>query len=81
MTHKRPLCLYGDGFKLARLDQGFSMCKTYKHWIGAGSHVSYREELSSMIRNYANGILSQIGTETTPSSLMAQLLLTQVAMQ
>ena len=82
MTHKRPLCLYGDSSKLARLDQGFSMCKTYEHWIGAtGTHVSYEEELSSMIRNYVRGILGQIGTDTTPSSLMAQLLLTQVGMQ
>ena len=45
MTHKRPMCLYG--FKLACLDQGFYMCKTYEHWIGAGTHVSYQEELST----------------------------------
>jgi hypothetical protein len=40
MTHKRPLCLLGEGSKLARLDQGFAMCKTYEHWIGAGDHAA-----------------------------------------
>jgi hypothetical protein len=31
MSHKRPLCLFGEGNKLARLDEGFAMlCKTYE---------------------------------------------------
>jgi hypothetical protein len=47
MTHKRPLCLYREGSKLVRLNQGFAMCKTYEHWIGTNSHVLYREELSA----------------------------------
>ena len=34
MNHKHPLCLYGEGSNLARLDQGFAtMCKTYEDWI------------------------------------------------
>ena len=37
MTHKRPLCLFGGGLaKLARLNQDFTMCKTYERWIGVG---------------------------------------------
>jgi hypothetical protein len=28
MSHKHPLCLYGEGTKLACLDEGFAMCKT-----------------------------------------------------
>ena len=81
MTHKRPLCLYDEGSKLVRLDQGFAVCKAYEHWIGAGSHVSYREELSTQIRSNTEGILGQIGEGATPSSLLAHLLLSQVVMQ
>jgi hypothetical protein len=47
MSHKYPLCLYGEGTRLARLDAGFAMCKTYEQWIGGGNQVSYRAELSS----------------------------------
>ena len=57
MTHKRPLCLYEEGSKLARLDQGFAMCKTYEQWIGAGDHVCYRDELTTQIQNYTDGIM------------------------
>jgi hypothetical protein len=81
MTHKRPLCLYGEGSQLARLDQGFAMCKTYKHWIGGGSHVSYQAELSSQIRIYTEGIVGQIGTTQTPAHHLAHVLLNEVGMQ
>jgi hypothetical protein len=81
MTHKRPLCLYGDGLQLARLDQGFAMCKTYEHWIGGGSHVSYRAELSGQIRVYTDGILGQIGTPHSPAHHLAHVLLSQVTRQ
>jgi hypothetical protein len=66
MTQKGPLCLFGEGSELARLDQGFSMCKTYDHWIGSGAHVSYRAELSNPIRIYTEGVLGQIGVAHTP---------------
>jgi hypothetical protein len=81
MTHKRPLCLYGEESKLARLDQGFAMCKTYEHWIGSGTGVSYREELGNQINDYTDGILGQSGDGDTSASLMAKLLISQVLMQ
>jgi hypothetical protein len=81
MTHKRPLCLYGEGLQLARLDQGVAMCKTYEHWIGGGSHVSYRAELSAQIRVYTDGILGRIGTPHSPAHHLAHVLLSQVTMQ
>jgi hypothetical protein len=81
MTHKRPLCLFGEGSELARLDQGFAMCKTYDHWIGGGTHVSYRAELSTQIRIYTEGILGQIGVAHTPAHHLAHVLLNQVGMQ
>jgi hypothetical protein len=83
MTHKRPLCLYGEGTPphLARMDQGFAMCDTYEHWIGAGSHVSYRAELSNQLRIYTEGVLGQIGVAKTPAHQLAQVLLNEVGMQ
>jgi hypothetical protein len=81
MTHKRPLCLFGDGSQLARLDQGFAMCKTYEHWIGGGEHVSYRTELSTQVRVYTDGVIGQIGNGQTPAHLLAHVLLNQVGMQ
>jgi hypothetical protein len=81
MSHKRPLCLYGEGSKLARLDEGFAMCKTYDQWIGSGNQESYRQELSTQILVYTNGILGQIGAPSTPAHHLAQVLLNQVGMQ
>jgi hypothetical protein len=81
MTHKHPLCLFGEGSELARLDQGFAMCKTYDHWIGGGAHVSYRVELSNQIRIYTDGVLGQIGVAHTPAHHLAHVLLNQVGMQ
>ena len=81
MTHKRPLCLYGEGSKLARLDQGFAMCKTYEQWIGAGDHVCYRDELTTQIQNYTDGIMGQIGDADTPAALLAHYLLSLNIMQ
>jgi hypothetical protein len=81
MTHKCPMCLYGEGSHLARLDQGFASCKTYDQWIGAGSHVSYRAELSSQIRVYTDGVLGQIGVATSPAHHLAHVLLNHVGMQ
>ena len=77
MTCKCPLCFYGEGSNLSRLDRGFAMCKTYEHWIGAKTHVSYREELINQICSYTNGILEQIGDGGTHSSLLVHLLLGQ----
>ena len=81
MTHKRPLCLFGEGSKLARLDQGFAMCKTCDHWIGAGDNVSYRDELTTQIRSYTEGIMGQVGDAETPASLLAHFLLSLNTMQ
>jgi hypothetical protein len=81
MSHKRPLCLYGEGTRLARLDAGFAMCKTYEQWIGGGNQVSYRAELSSQLLVYSDGIMGQIGPPSTPAHYLAQVLLTQVGMQ
>jgi hypothetical protein len=81
MTHKRPLCLFGDGSQLARLDQGFAMCKTYEHWIGGGEHVSHRTELSAQVRVHTDGAIGQIGNGQTPAHLLAHVLLNQVGMQ
>jgi hypothetical protein len=80
MTHKRPLCLFGEGNQLARLDQGFAMCKTYDHWIGGSEHVSYRTELSTQVRVYTDGIIGQIGHGQTPAHHLAHVLLNQVGM-
>jgi hypothetical protein len=77
MSHKRPLCLYGKGTKLTRLDEGFAMCKTYDLWIGSGNQVSYRQDLSTQILVYTNGILGQIGPPLTPAHHLAQVLLNQ----
>ena len=81
VTHKRPLCLFGEGSKLARLDQGFAMCKTHEHWIGAGEHVSHRQELTNQIQSYTEGIMGQIGEAITPATLLAHLLLSLNVMQ
>jgi hypothetical protein len=81
MSHKRPLCLYGEGAKLARLDEGFAMCKTYDQWIGGGNQVSYRQDLSTQILVYTDGILGQIGPPLTPAHNLAQVLRTKVGMQ
>jgi hypothetical protein len=81
MSHKRPLCLCGDGSKLAHLDAGFAMCKTYEQWIGGGIQVSYRAELGSQLLVCTDGILGQIGVPSTPAHYLAQVMLTQVGMQ
>jgi hypothetical protein len=81
MSHKRPLCLYGEGKRLARLDEGFAMCKTYEQWIGSGSQISYQQELSNQIHVYTDGILGQIGTPVNPAHYLAQVLVTKVGMQ
>jgi hypothetical protein len=81
MSHKHPLCLYGEGSKLARLDEGFAMCKTYDQWIGGGNQVSYRQDLSTQILVYTDGILGQIGPPSTPAHNLAHVLLTKVGMQ
>jgi hypothetical protein len=81
MSHKRPLCMYGEGPRLAHLDKGFVMCKTYDQWIGSGNQVSYRQELSNQILVYTDVVLGQIGAPETPAHYLAQLLLTQVGMQ
>jgi hypothetical protein len=81
MSHKRPLCLYGEGTRLARLDEGFAMCKTYDQWIGSGNQESYRQELSTQILVYTNGILGQIGSPLNSAHQLAQVLLNQVGMQ
>jgi hypothetical protein len=81
VSHKRPLCLYGEGSRLARLDEGFAMCKTYDQWIGSGNQESYCQELCTQIQVYTNGILGQIGVPLTPAHYLAQVLLTQVGMQ
>jgi hypothetical protein len=78
MSHKRPLCLYGEGSKLARLDEGFAMCKTYDQWIGGRNQVSYRQDLSTQILVYTDGIIGQIGPPLTPAHNLA---LTKVGMQ
>jgi hypothetical protein len=64
MSHIRSLCLYGEGTKLARVDEGFAMCKTYEQWIGGGDQVSYRQELSNQLLIYTNGIMGEIGDPT-----------------
>jgi hypothetical protein len=81
MSHKCPLCLYGEGSRLAKLDEGFAMCKTYEQWIGSGNQVSYRQELSNQLLVYTDGILGQIGASSTPAHHLAQVLLNQVGMQ
>jgi hypothetical protein len=81
MTHKHPLCLFGEGSELARLDQGFAMCNTYDHWIGSGPQVSYQAELSNQIRIYTEGVIGQIGLAHTPAHHLAHVLLNQVGMQ
>jgi hypothetical protein len=81
MRHKRPLCLYGDGSRLARLDEGFAMCKTYEQRIGSGNQVSYQQELSNQVLVYTDGVLGQIGAPETPAHHLAQVLLNQVGMQ
>jgi hypothetical protein len=81
MSHKRQLCLYGDGSRLACLDKGFVMCKTYEQWIGSGNQVSYRQELSNQILVYTDGILDQIGAREMPAHHLAQVLLNPVGMQ
>jgi hypothetical protein len=57
------------------------MCKTYEQWIGGGSQVFYRRELSSQVLIYTEGVLGQIGEPTTPAHYLAQVLLTKVGMQ
>jgi hypothetical protein len=57
------------------------MCKTYDQWIGSGNQESYRQELSTQILVYTNGILGQIGAPSTPAHHLAQVLLNQVGMQ
>jgi hypothetical protein len=81
MSHKCPLCLYGEGSKPTRLDVGFAMRLTYEQWIGGGNQVSYRTELSNQLLVYTDGILGQIGAPTTPAHHLAQVLLNQVGMQ
>jgi hypothetical protein len=82
MSHKHPLCLYGEGTKLTRLDEGFAMCKTYEQWIGGGSQVSYRQELTNQLLVYTDGIIGQIGNPVTPAAhQLAQVLLNKVGMQ
>jgi hypothetical protein len=81
MSHKRPLCLYGSGEKLAPLDVGFAKCTTYEHWIGGGEKFSYRQELSDQVAVYTDGIMGQIGEPSTPAHHLAQVLLNQVGSQ
>jgi hypothetical protein len=81
MSHKWPLCLYGEGARLARLDEGFARCKTYDQWIGGGNQVSYRQELSNQLLVYTDGIMGQIGAPTTPAHNLAHVLSNQVMMQ
>jgi hypothetical protein len=81
MSHKCPLCLYGEGSRFSRLDAGFAMCKTYEQWIGMGNRVFYRAELSNQLLVYTDGILGQTGPALTRAHHLAQVLLNQVDMQ
>jgi hypothetical protein len=74
MSHEKLSSLYGKAEgDLGEIDTGFSLCTSYKHWIGLGGQEPYKGLLTKRLGTYIKYVRGALRGERTTALALALL--------